>query len=86
MADVPEYEPMGSATWRPIQAGGYQGTMELFDSSKDKERLGHEESYPSSIGSLITLLAYAGLLGREADFGPLSHIFCSDGTCITDGS
>lgn len=47
MADVPEYEPMGSATWRPIQAGGYQVAMELFDSSKDKERLGHEESYPS---------------------------------------
>ncbi|KAM7336125.1 hypothetical protein ACRRTK_004618 [Alexandromys fortis] len=48
MADVPEYEPMGSETWRPIQAGGYQVVMELFDSSKDEERLGHEEDDASA--------------------------------------
>lgn len=28
MTDVPEpYEPMVSATWRPVQAGGYQVAM-----------------------------------------------------------
>lgn len=46
MTEAPEqYEPMVSATWRPIQAGGYQVAVELVNS--DKERLGHVGSHPS---------------------------------------
>lgn len=80
LADAPElYDPMSPAAWSPVQAGGSWSAPKSWSNLVGRG-LGGKSLGKSPLlciaksGLLSTLFAYVGPLGREANFGSISHL------------